>query len=451
MADTKGRIVVIGSGAAGTAAARALAATGWDVTVIERGKVGGTCLWHGCMPKKALFNAAKAQRLGLRAEEFGLGPYDGSFDWPAVLGWKWHAQETYAGDQEAGFESRGIRLVRGDARFVSASAIEAGGKLLEFEHAIVATGSTPSLPPIAGIELADTSDDALGYADVPRELLIMGGGFIALEFAGIYATFGSKVTVVSSGPRPLEMADPDTAAVAVRHLERMGVEFFSGCRVAGLSGQDGAVTVGFTDPSGAEHSGVYQRVLAATGRHAATAELGLDLAYVETDGKGRVAHDAFLRTTNPQVWLAGDVAGGMMQTPVASYEGRTVAQSIDSGMPVAPDCGAVPTTVFTVPPLAQVGATEAALTAASIEYRAATQTFEYLGAAIIEDERDGLVKYLFSAQDGRLLGAHIAGPTAHDLIYAAAVALRMRATDADLRDTLGIHPAYSEALNWAAW
>ncbi len=451
MTDTKGRIVVIGSGAAGSAAARSLAGSGWDVTVVERAKVGGTCLWHGCIPKKALFNAAHARRDASRSELFGLAPCEASFDWPAVLGWKWHAQETYAGDQEEILEARGIRLVKASARFISASAIEAGGHLLEFDHAVIATGSSTSLPPIPGIELADTSDDALGYQEVPEELLIIGGGFIAMEFAGIYATFGSRVTVISSGPRPLEMVDAEAAAVAVRHLLRLGVEFFSDCRISELSGERGALTLKFTDSTGAERTGEYGHALAATGRHPATDGLGLETAGIETDEHGRVVHDRFQRTTNPAVWMAGDAAGGMMQTPVASYEGRTVAESIDSGTPIAPDCTAVPTTVFTVPPIAQVGMTEEALTAAGVKYRASTTPFEYLAAGIIEDERDGLVKYLFSADDGRLLGAHIAGPTAHDLIYAAAVAIRMGATDSDLQQVLGIHPAYSEALNWAAW
>lgn len=451
MADTKGRVVVIGSGAAGTAAARTLASSGWEVTVVERGKVGGTCLWHGCMPKKALFNAARTRRELQKAEQFGLSACDPAFDWPAVLGWKWHAQETYAGDQEGILERTGIRLVRANARFVSPSAIEADGRLLEFDHAVVATGSQPVLPPLPGIGLADTSDDALGYSQPPRELLIVGGGFIAAEFAGIYASFGTSITLVSAGPRLLEMVDAQAAAVAQRHLERLGVRIFADCRLHALEGEPGAVSVRFTDSSGTEHQGTYARVLAATGRRPATSELGLEAAGIETDSKGAVVHDEFLRTTNPHVWLAGDAAGGMMQTPVASYEGRTVAESIDTGSPVIPDCSAVPTAVFTTPPIAQVGATEEQLIARGTEYRASTTPFEYVGAAIIEDQRDGLVKYLFSAEDGRLLGAHIAGPTAHDLIYGAAVALRLGATETDLQQTLGIHPAYSEVMNWTAW
>ncbi len=446
----KGRVVIIGSGAAGTACSRSLATNGWDVTVVDNGKIGGTCLWHGCLPKKALFNAAHARRLEIRADEFGLPPYDGSFDWQSVLAWKWHAQETYAGDQEAGFADRGIRLVKARASFKDESTILAGDEALPFDHAVIATGSTPVMPPIDGIELGDTSADALGYHAVPERLLIVGGGFIGLEFAGIFASFGSRVTVVTSGPRPLEMADEDAAAVCVRHLLRLGVEFHTGCRMEGLSGTEGAIQARFTDADGALHEGAYSRVLVATGRRPAVAELDLDAADVEVDPHARVVHDAYLRTSNPNVWVAGDAAGGMMQTPVASLEGRTVAVSIDSGVPIAPDCSAIPTTVFTVPPIAQVGLTEAQARDQGIAYRISQMPFQFSGAAIVEDERDGLVKYLFAEDDDRLLGAHIAGPTAADLIYGPAMALRMGATSADLRAVLGIHPAYSELLNWAA-
>jgi hypothetical protein len=197
----KGRIVVIGSGAAGTGAARTLAAAGWDVTVAERDRVGGTCLWRGCMPKKALYNAARARRNAERAEMFGLEGATG-FDWQSVLAWKWHSQETYAGDQEAGFADRGIRLVKGHARFVSPDAIEIDGVHLPFDHAVVAAGSRPVMPPITGIELADTSTGALSYSDPPASLLVVGGGFIGVELATVFASFGSEVTVITAGVRP---------------------------------------------------------------------------------------------------------------------------------------------------------------------------------------------------------------------------------------------------------
>jgi pyruvate/2-oxoglutarate dehydrogenase complex dihydrolipoamide dehydrogenase (E3) component len=444
-------VVVIGTGAAGTASARALASAGFDVTVIERSKVGGTCLWHGCMPKKALYTAAAARRERVRSEQFGLSTCDPAFDWHSVLAWKWHVQETYAGDQEEGFRSRGIRLVKGSARFTSPDTIEVEGQTLQPDHVIIATGSRPSLPPIDGIGLSDTSDDAIGFSEPPATLLIVGGGFIGMEFAAIYASFGTRITLVTNAERVLDMLDPEVAAIASHHLEQLGVEIHPGCRMGALSGTRGAVNASFTDLGGVTHSGTYERVLVATGRAPALADLDCEAAGIETDRRGHVVLDRFLRTTNPRVWVVGDAGGGMMQTPVAAYEGRTVAESIASGRPVAPDCSLIPTAVFTSPQIAQVGMTEESARAADVPYRVARIPFEYLGAAVAEDVRDGLVKLLFAEEDDRLLGAHIAGYGASDLVYAMAVALRHGGTSTSLRETIAIHPAFHESLNWASY
>jgi dihydrolipoamide dehydrogenase len=447
--STKGTVVVVGSGAAGTGAARTLAAGGWSVTVIERDRVGGTCLWRGCMPKKALYNAARTRRNAERAEMFGLERSNG-FDWQEVLAWKWHAQETYAGDQEAGFADRGIALRKGDARFVAPDAVVVDGERIAFDHAVIATGSAPVMPPIDGIELADTSDDALGYPEPPRSLLVVGGGFIGVELGTVYASFGTEVTIVEGAERLLDMLDEEVSAVAVRRLERMGVKTHTSCRVGGLSGTSGAVTATYSDGSGITHAETYERVLMATGRAPATRGLDLAAAGVETDDRGHPVLDAFLRTSSDRIWMAGDAAGRMMQTPVANYMGRTVAGSILSGSPTVIDTSLIPTSLFTTPQIAQVGVTEAAAVADGIAVDVTRMPFDFLGAAVIEDERDGIIKLVFAQEDGRLLGAHVAGPTASDLIYSMAVAMRCGATRDTLRETVGIHPAYCEALNWAA-
>jgi pyruvate/2-oxoglutarate dehydrogenase complex dihydrolipoamide dehydrogenase (E3) component len=189
----------------------------------------------------------------------------------------------------------------------------------------------------------------------------------------------------------------------------------------------------------------------AVGRRPALGDLGLDLAGVDRDERGLLVLDPALRTTNEHVWAVGDAAGGMMQTPVASYEGRTVAASIDRGTPIETDYSTIPTTVFTVPQLGQVGRTEAELESAGIPYRVGLTRFDIIGAGIIADERDCLVKLLFGKEDGRLLGAHVAAPDASDIVYGLAMAMRAGATEAEIRDTIAIHPSFSEAVNWAAW
>ena len=443
------RVVVVGTGAAGTSAARTLATAGWDVTVVERDRVGGTCLWRGCIPKKALYTSARTRRSADQAEMLGLEGARG-FDWQTVLAWKWHSQETYAGDQEAGFSERGISLVKGDARFVSTDVLEVDSDRLVFDHAVIATGSRPVMPPVEGIELADTSTDALSYPEPPSSLLVVGGGFIGIELATVYASFGTETTIITSGPRPLGMLEEEVAAVALRRLERMGVTIRSSCRLLGLSGARGAVTARFTDGEGLSHERTWERVLVATGRAPALEALELAAAGVEVDGHGRIVLDSSQRSTNPRIWAAGDAAGGMMQTPSANYQGRMVATSIHSGTALDIDVSAIPTCLFTTPQIAQVGLTEAQARATGLDIAIGRAPFEFLGAAVIEDERDGLVKLVFAEEDGRLLGAHIAGPTASDLIYAMALAMRCGATRDTLRETIGIHPAFCESLTWAA-
>jgi len=444
-------VVVIGSGAAGSGAARALATAGWRVTMIERDRVGGTCLWRGCMPKKALYTSAKMMRFARDADRFGIDLGEPSADWQAVLAWKWHAQESYAGDQEGILADRDIELVRGDARFASADSIMVDGREISMDACVLATGSVPREMGIPGEELADTSETALRYPELPKHLVIIGGGYIGMEFAGIFASLGSKVTVVMRDAEPLPALDPDAVAVARRRLEHVGVRFIPNARVTALAGEPGDIAVEITGIESGESATLgADHVLSAIGRVPASRDLDLDAGGIEVDERGRIVADSYLRTTNPKVWVAGDVAGGMMQTPVASYEGRTVAASIQGNL-TQPECHLVPTTVFTIPQLAQVGLTEAQATAQGIEYKVAHQSFEYLGAAIIENKQDGMVKLLFSADDDRLLGVHIAGPTASDLTYGLAVAMRAGATSAMVRDTMGVHPAYNELVNWAAW
>ncbi len=445
-----GRAVVIGTGAAGTAAARTLALHGWEVTAIDRGRVGGTCLWYGCMPKKALYHSARLLRTAVRGEMAGLTGSPG-IDWQTALAWKWHSQETYAGDQEATFTDRGIRLVSGDARFVAPDRIEVDGEALAFDHAVVATGSAPVMPELPGIGLADTSVDALGYPEIPATLLVVGGGFVGIELATVFASLGTKVTVLTAATRMLEMLDEEVAAVPLRRLERMGVALHTGCRLKALSGERGRIEARVTDADSGESTGVWERVLMAVGRAPALDGLALDSAGVGEDGTGRPVLDEAWCSTNPRVWFAGDAAGRVMQTPAANYLGRTVAGSIASGRPEPVDTALVPSCLFTTPQVAQVGLSELEAHALGIETEVSRVGFEYSGAAVIEDERDGMVKLVFRAEDDRLIGAHIAAPTASDLIYAMALAMRHDATRTSLRQVVGIHPAYCEMLHRASF
>ena len=414
-------------------------------------RFGGTCLWHGCVPKKALYTAAQARREAGEAARMGFAGGPPDLDWTRLMAWKGEMQRAYAGDQEGILTELGADLVHGAARFLSPDEVAAGGTPYRPSHVLVATGSRPMRAAFPGSDLADTSDDALEYPERPTTLAIIGGGYIAMELAGIYAAFGTKVTVVVRGGEVLKGFDPEAAAVAQAGLEALGVTFLLHTQTIALKGRRGALELRVTGADDRERALACERVLAATGREPAIDDLDLAAGGVEVDAHGRPELDAGLRSIgNPRVWIAGDAAGGVQLTPVAGLEGEVVAQGMLTGEPQTVDLAGIPSTCFTVPQVARVGLGEAELAARGAPYQVARGDFEYVAQAIIDDRRGGLVK-LLAGEDGRLLGAHLAGPQAAELIYALGLALRAGATLDDLREARPVHPSLSEALNWAAF
>ena len=444
-------VLVIGTGAAGRSAAKSLAASGYSVTVVERDRVGGTCLWRGCIPKKALYTAARAVRDARRSAQFGVDAGDVSVDWPEVLAWKWHAQESFAGDQNALLEMRGIRIVTGSARFASPHEVRVGDEVLSADHIIIATGSVPVMPQIPGAEKADTSADALRYPAPPRSLTIVGGGFIAMELAAIFASFGTRVDMVVRGTRVLPMLDQALADVAAARLGDLGVRFHTGSTITGVSGDEGALVASIAGSGGEDQALECERVLLAIGRRPAVDDLDLGVAEVELDAQGRLVLDEALHTTNPRIWACGDAAGGMMQTPVASLQGATVARSIATDTRQVADLSAVPVACFTTPQLATVGLTAEAAEQRGIAASVHRIDSDSIGAAIVDDERDAFTQLVIGESDGVVLGGQIAGPTAADSILAVAVAVKGGMTADQLQEVIGIHPSYAEAVNYAAW
>ncbi len=446
---TKGTVVVIGAGASGNACARYLARRDWRVVQVERDRWGGTCLWRGCIPKKALYHCAEVARGARDADRFGVVIKDASIDWQSVLAWKWHCQETYAGDQEGLARGFGIEVVHGEARLVSPDAVAVGDQVFSADHIVIATGSEPVMPPITGVELADTSEDALRYTEIPESLAIVGGGFIAMEMAGIYASFGTRVTVVTKPDTVLEMLDPELAETAVRCLGELGVRFLTGCTVQAIEGAPGSLAVRGSDASHADVTVEAARVILAVGRTPCICGIEAEAGGVGTDAHGRVVVDEYLRTTNPQVWAVGDAAGGMMQTPVANLEGRTVGQSIDEGVPLHADCSAMPITCFTVPQLASVGHTEASAREAGLDPKVVRISLDGVGAPIIEGATDGFLKLVIDAPSDKVVGAQVASCTASDIIYAVTVGMRTGLTAEQLGKAVAVHPSHAEMLYYA--
>jgi dihydrolipoamide dehydrogenase len=372
-------------------------------------------------------------------------------DWSEVLAWKWHVQESFAGDQDALLVDRGIRLLKGSARFISADQVAVGDEVFAPDHIVIATGSVPVIPAVPGAHLADTSEDALRYASPPQSLVIVGGGFIAMELAGIFASFGTRIDVVERGPRVLSMLDPALASVATSRLVEMGVRFHTEVTLEEISTDDDGFVVHLKDQGQRAEEVACERVIFASGRRPAIDDLDVVAGGVHLDAHGRPLLDASLRTSNPRVWACGDAAGGMMQTPVASLQGQTVALSIATGTPHIADLRAVPIACFTTPQLATVGLTADAARQSGISVKVHRIDSDSIGAAIADDERDSFAQLIIGEDDGAVLGAQIAGPTASDIIYAAAVAIRAGLTAEELQGVIGVHPSYAEAENYAAW
>jgi glutathione reductase (NADPH) len=441
-------VLVIGAGTTGTYVARTAARAGLAVTVVDHAeRIGGNCLWHGCVPKKALYVAAQTRLEARAAARMGFSGGAPDVDWTRLMTWRLEAQNAYAGDQEGILRDLGVDVVHATARFVSPDTVQAGERLLTGKRIVVSTGSHPVMPDLPGIELADTSDDALHYPERPASLAIVGGGYIAMEFAGIYAAFDTEVTVLVRGEDVLTGFDPEAAALAREGLEGLGVTFSTGAGVEAIEqrGLDLAVRL-----RGRPELTV-TRVLAATGRRANLESLDLAAGDIEVDERGRPELDETLRSVgNPRVWIGGDAAGGLELTPVANAEGEVIAKSVVAGEPTRPDLAAMPSACFTVPEVARVGLGEAELAAQGRPYQVARGDFGSVAAAIIAGRRGGLVK-LLGDEDGRLAGAHLAGPHASELIYSFAVALRAGAHVSDITAARAIHPTLAEALNWASY
>jgi len=448
MADSS-TVVVIGAGTAGNAAARTLTGAGWRVIQIERDRWGGTCLWRGCIPKKSLYTSAATMRALNNAEQFGIVPGQVGFDWQSALAWKWHAQETYAGDQEGIAKERGIEIVHGDATFKSPTEVEVAGTVYSADHIVIATGSEPVRLQIPGVELADSSEDALRYESVPDSLVIIGGGFIAMEMAGIYASFGTKVAVITHSPRVLNMIDAELADSARRQLSALGVAFATDCSVEAISGSRGAIEVHVLGSDGTSRVLSAARVLMATGRRPAIADLNVDAAGLEVDGHGGLVIDEYLRTNRPHIWAAGDAAGGMMHTPVANTEGHTVGRSISTSTLIRMDYSAVPVACFTLPQCATVGLSEEQAEANGRKVKVSRVALGGVGAAIIAGMTDGFTKIVVDEETDKVVGVQSAGPAASDIIYAAAVAMKAGMTAEQIGEVAAVHPSHAEALYFA--
>src|SRR5216683_1189400 len=440
-------VVVVGGGPGGYVAALRAAQLGAVTAIIEKDRFGGTCLVRGCIPTKALLQSSELYTLAKGGAPFGIVADNVGFDWPAAQKRKTAVVDQLVKGVEGLLKAGGVTMVSGAAKLAGGGVIEVAGDRLQAKNIIIATGSAVSRIPLKGAELTIDSDAILELKEIPKRLAVIGGGVVGMEFAAMFAALGSKVTVLEMLPQILPMVEADLVNVYAKHLSGLGADIHTNSKVAEVAKVGGGLQVRFS--TGAEGGAVdADHVLLAVGRSPYTEGLGAEAAGVKLE-RGRVVVDDHLRTSAQGVWAIGDVIGGIMLAHVASYEGICAVENI-AGHARIPDYHAAPNCVYTDPEIAHVGLGEKDAKERGIEVKVGRFPFAASGRALTLGQSEGFVKVVADAPTGRMLGVHIVGPRATDLIAEATLAVQNGLTLDQLDLTMHAHPTLPEALMEAA-
>ena len=433
---TKTDLLIIGSGPGGYRAAEYAARNGLQVVVVEEKHAGGTCLNCGCIPTKSLCHDAEVL-LSAREE---LGLEDVKPDFGKIMARKQAIVEQLRSGVEQLLSSPNIQLVRGKASFIDANTVKVETEEYTADNIIIATGSSAKMPPVEGIDApcVVTSTELLDIDHVPERLCIVGAGVIGMEFASVFASFGSKVTVIEFLKECLPALDSDIAKRLRKRLEKRGIEFYLQSGVKKI--ENGVVTF---ERKGKEASVEADLVLVATGRKPNTEGLGLELAGVET-GRGGIVVDDNMQTSVPHIYAIGDVNGRQMLAHAATYQGfRAVNHILGKADGIRFDI--MPAAIFTNPEAGCVGLTEDYCKENGVEYTCHKGYYRSNGKALAMNATEGMVKLLTDASD-HIIGCHIYGSHAADLVQEVAALMNRNATLTELRETIHIHPTLSEIL-----
>ena len=452
----KAQLVVIGAGPGGYAAAFKAADLGLDVTIVEpEANPGGVCLHRGCIPSKAFLHAAKLIREAEESHEMGVTFGKPKIDVPKLRAWKDGIVETLTGGLGGKVKHKKIRHVRGRARFIGPKAlavelVEGGEATLEFEQAILATGSRPALPPfVEGLsERIIDSTGALDPTRAPTSLLVIGGGYIGLELGCVYAALGTAVTVVEMLPQIMTGADKDLVSQVKRRLDAQFEAILLNTKVLALKEQKNGVKVTLEDRKGEQTTKIYDQVLVSVGRRPNTEDLGLEAAGIALDGPF-VKVDALRRTTADGVFAIGDITGQPMLAHKATAEGH-VAAEVAAGRTAAFEPRCIPAVCFTDPEVAWAGLTEIEAKERGIKVKTTKIPWRSIGRTLTLGRDDGMTKVIIDPETDRVLGVGLAGPGAGELISEAALAIEMAARWQDLALTIHPHPTLSESIMEAA-
>lgn len=449
----KTQVAVIGGGPGGYAAAFRAADLGLSVTLIDSEiNPGGVCLYRGCIPSKALLHAAKLINETKEAANWGLHFGEPRIKIAELRDWKNKVVKQLTGGLGTLVKQRKITYVQGFATFKNANTltvktVDNGEQEIAFEHAILATGSSPTKVPSLWIDSARLMDStaALELRDIPKSLLVIGGGYIGLEMGSVYAALGTRVTVVEMTGTLLPGADRDLVAVLQKRIEKQFESVLLQTKVLSLTEQRDSVKVLLEDEKGEKREEPFSRVLMAVGRKPNSANLGLENTGVQINAKGFVEVDIQRRTAEPSIFAIGDVAGEPMLAHKANHEAQIAAEVI-AGHKAAYEPACIPAVVFTDPEIAWAGITEKDAKEQNLDVQIAKFPWAASGRAITLDRTDGLTKLIVDKSTERILGVGIVGAGAGEMIAEGAMAIEMAALASDMQLTIHPHPTLSETL-----
>ncbi|KUZ33253.1 glutathione-disulfide reductase [Burkholderia territorii] len=434
-------LFVIGAGSGGVRLARMSASYGARVGIAEQEQIGGTCVLRGCIPKKLFVYASHYPHELEDAKGFGWTFGAGTLDWPALIAAKDREINRLSDIYIDLLRQSGVEMHAGRATLVDAHTVAIGERTIRARHIAIATGSRPSLPPRPGIEHAITSREALSLDKLPARIAVVGGGYIAVEFAGIFNGFGSHVDLFYRGDKILRGFDDDVRQFLTDEMTKQGVAIHARAVIESIEREeDGTLFVRIGD---ARH-GPYDQVLYATGRVPNVDGLGLEQAGVLLDARGAIAVDAYSATSVPSIHAIGDVTSRPQLTPVATRDGALLARTLFGGARVAVDHDYVPSAVFSQPEVATVGFTEADARRLRGDVDIYRTSFKALRHTLSGRDERTLMKLVVARDSQRVIGAHMVGRDAGEIIQGIAIAIRAGATKAQFDDTIGIHPTAAE-------
>lgn len=433
-------LFVIGAGSGGVRASRMSARYGARVAVAEASHLGGTCVNLGCVPKKLMVYASSFSAAAADAAGFGWTVPTPLFDWATLIANKDREIERLNGIYRGLLEGSGVRIIEGRARLLDRHTVEIGGDTFTAERILIATGSRPFIPPIPGAELGITSDQVFHLESRPEKIIIMGGGYIAVEFAGIFNGLGSEVTLNYRGPLFLRGFDDDIRITLAEEMRKRGIDLRFNSLVDRIecAGSGYAVTLSSGEKVESD------QLLCAIGRVPNTAGLGLEEVGVELTDRGAVAVDEHLESSVSGMYAVGDCIDRIALTPVALAEGTAIAETLFNDNPTVVDYTNIPSAVFSQPAVGTVGLTEAEARDAGFDLKIFRTTFRPMVHTLSGRDERTMMKLVVDRKTDRVLGVHMVGHDAGEIIQGMAVALKAGATKATFDSTVGIHPTAAE-------